>query len=84
MRQNGAAITLTTTTAVTACTYNGSYVQTGKLGQVNGSYSCTSGVTGSFQMFDMAQMLSGFTGRFAGQNQYCQFSGYFGGVRRAI
>ena len=84
VRQNGAAITITTTTAATTCTYNGTYVQTGKLGQVNGSYSCTSGVSGSFQLFDMTPMLSGFTGRFAGQNNHCQFSGYFGGVRRSI
>ena len=83
VRQNGVAITITTTTAVTTCTYNGSYEQMGKLGQVTGSYSCNNAVSGSFQMFDMTPMLSGFTGRFVGQNQYCRFSGYFGGVRRS-
>jgi len=84
VHQKGVAITITTTTAVTTCTYSGSYAQMGKLGQVTGSFSCTNGVGGSFQLFDMTPMLSGFTGRFVGQSQYCQFSGYLGGVRRAI
>ncbi|HXU22998.1 MAG TPA: hypothetical protein VN697_03100, partial [Tepidiformaceae bacterium] len=84
VQQNGVHITITTTTAATTCTYNGTYTQTGKLGLVNGSYSCTNAVAGSFQLFDMTPMLSGFTGRFAGQNNHCQFSGYFGGVRRSI
>ena len=83
VRQNGSAITITTTTTAATCTYNGTYVQMGKLGQVTGAYSCSSGVQGSFTLTELTPTLSGFTGRFDGQNQYCQFSGYLGGVRRS-
>ena len=81
--QNGSAITLTATTADATCTYNGTYVQTGKLGQVTGNYSCNNGVQGAFDLAEMLPTISGFTGRVSGQNQFCQFSGSFGGFRRS-
>jgi hypothetical protein len=83
VRQNGTAIVLTATTAAATCTYNGTYVQMGKLGQVTGSYSCNNGVQGQFALVELTPTISGFTGRYVGQNQYCQFSGYLGGVRRS-
>jgi hypothetical protein len=81
--QNGAAASMTLTSGGTTCTYSGTYVQTGKLGEVDGNFACTNGVQGSFALGELTPTISGFTGRIVGQNQYCQFSGYFGGVRRA-
>lgn len=83
VQQKGSAITITTTSAAANCTYNGTYVQMGKLGQVTGSYSCNSGVQGSFTLSELTPTISGFTGRYDGKNQYCQFTGHFGGVRRS-
>ena len=51
--QNGSAMSITATTSVATCTFGGTYSQTGKLGQVNGNYSCTSGVQGSFALVEM-------------------------------
>jgi len=84
VRQNGSAITLTATTSQAVCTYSGAYSQTGKLGQVTGSYACSTGVQGSFSLVEMMPTISGFTGRIVGQNQFCQFSGTLGGIRRAL
>jgi len=81
--QNGTAISMTAATSVASCTYGGAYSQAGKLGQVNGSYTCTNGVQGSFVLVEMTPTISGFTGRIVGQNQFCQFSGYLGGIRRS-
>jgi hypothetical protein len=83
VRQNGSAITVTAATTLWTCTYNGTYSQTGKLGEVTGSYACNNGVQGSFDLVEMTPTISGFTGRITGQNQFCQFSGSFGGLRRA-
>jgi hypothetical protein len=66
------------------CTFSGIYRQTGKLGEVDGSYSCSSGERGTFSMFEMTPTISGFTARVQGTNQYCaQWSGYAGGILRA-
>ena len=83
VKQNGSAITITSTTASATCTYNGTYAQMGKLGQVTGAYSCSNGVQGQFALVELTPTISGFTGRYEGQSQYCRFSGYFGGVRRS-
>jgi hypothetical protein len=81
--QNGSAISITATTSAAVCTFGGTYSQTGKLGQVNGNYSCTSGVQGAFSLVEMTPTISGFTGRIVGQNQSCDFAGSLGGIRRA-
>ncbi|HSU44783.1 MAG TPA: hypothetical protein VLN42_11260 [Casimicrobiaceae bacterium] len=81
--QNGSAISITVSAALDTCTFGGAYSQTGKLGQVNGNYSCTSGVQGSFALVEMTPTISGFTGRIVGRNQSCDFAGALGGVRRA-
>ncbi|HJU21468.1 MAG TPA: hypothetical protein VJ891_03075 [Casimicrobiaceae bacterium] len=83
VNHSGNAIAMTSTTAIATCTYNGSYAQTGKLGEVGGTYSCTDGTAGTFSMFEMSPTLNGFTAFAVGQNQFCQWSGSFGGITRA-
>lgn len=82
--QNGSAVSVTATTSGGTCTFSGTYSQTGKLGQVTGNYACTSGVQGAFALIEMTPTISGFTGRLVGQNQFCQFAGTLGGIRRAL
>lgn len=80
--QTGTALSAVAATVAGTCTYTGSYAQYGKLGQVTGTYTCSNGVQGTFQMFEMAPTVSGFTARIIGQNQFCDFSGTFGGITR--
>jgi len=80
--QNGTSISMNAITAGFSCSFVGTYSQQGKLGRVDGTYSCTDTKTGTFTMSDMTPTVSGFTGRVAGQNQFCQWSGYVGGIAR--
>ena len=64
------------------CTYSGPYTQTGKLGAISASYSCTSGELGQIDLFEMTNRAGMFSARFTGQssNTGCQYDGYFSGV----
>lgn len=66
-----------------SCSFSGTYSQTGKLGAVQGTYSCADTIHGTFSAIEMTPTISGFTGRITGQNQFCQWSGYLGGIARA-
>jgi hypothetical protein len=68
--------------ATDSCAFTGTYTQTGKLGQLQGSYNCASGIAGQFNAWEMTPTINGFTARVTGRDQYCQWSGYFGGIRR--
>lgn len=81
--QNGANISVSAVALGGACSFGGAYSQNGKLGEVDGTYSCTDGTLGNFQLLEMTPTISGFTARASGHNQFCQWSGYFGGISRA-
>lgn len=81
--QTGSGISFVLANDLDSCTFSGAYSQTGKLGRAQGSYSCLSGIQGSFDATEMTPTISGFTTRVTGQNQYCQWTGYLGGVTRA-
>lgn len=52
--QNGAAMSVVTSTPDDTCTVTGTYAQGGHFGQVDGSYTCTSGDSGAGHMSEMA------------------------------
>ena len=81
--QTGTAFRLAATANATSCTFNGTYSQFGKLGDVVGTYTCADGTAGSFQLIEMTPTISGFTARASGNNQFCQWTGYMGGISRA-
>ena len=63
------------------CTFNGTYSQRGRLGNVSGgTYSCADGTAGTFTMGTLEWTTFGMSGAANGQNQFCQFSAYFGGI----
>jgi hypothetical protein len=67
-----------------SCAYNGTLSQAGQMGAVNGNYACSSGETGSFQIFEMQINPVAVTGRFfsiSANVPGCQSTGYFGGMR---
>ena len=71
--------------ASATCTFAGTYGQQGKLGSINGNWSCTVGGapsnSGTFSMTELQATVRGFNARFTGQDQFCQYSGNFGVVR---
>jgi hypothetical protein len=82
VNQNGESMSMNAVAAEFSCSFIGTYSQQGKLGRVDGNYACTDTRRGSFTMSDMTPTVSGFTGHIEGQNQFCQWSGFFGGITR--
>ena len=66
----------------TSCNFSATYSQAGHMGAMQGSYSCSNGISGVFNAFEMEKTISGFSGRFTGQNNLCEFTGHMGGVLR--
>jgi hypothetical protein len=83
VNQSGTAIGMVASSNLDTCNFSGAYSQTGKLGSAQGTYSCYSGEQGTFLAYEMTPTVSGFTARIQGNNQYCQWSGYLGGLARA-
>ncbi len=81
--QTGSSFHIVASASDISCTFNGTYVQAGKLGKVDGSYTCVDGTVGTFSLIEMIPTISGFTARASGQNQVCQWSGFMGGIHRA-
>lgn len=68
------------------CTFTGTLNAQGVMGQIpNGSWNCTVGGsaanTGSFQLDAITTSQSGFSGTFTGSDQFCSYSGFFGGIK---
>jgi len=76
-------MTLVLADSADTCTYAGDYSQTGKLGQVAGTYGCAGQRAGYLRRLWMTPTISGFTARVRGQNQYCQWQCYLGGTQRS-
>lgn len=70
------------------CNFSGTYGQTGRLGNVTGSFSCTFGSTpgnqGTFTVSQIDAGVNGFNGSFQGSDQFCNYNGFFGGVRDVL
>jgi hypothetical protein len=83
--QDGQTITLTSFPATSAsCSFSGALDQAGQMGSVGGSYACSGGDTGEFQLFEMQVNISGMTGRLSTASNTatgCRSNGWLGGVR---
>ena len=69
-----------------SCTFAGAYSQAGRLGTVQGTWNCTvngqAANAGNFTMSAIDATQNGFTGKFHGNDQFCNsYDGQFGGVR---
>jgi hypothetical protein len=79
--QNGTAINVTLVEI--GCTYSGTYSQSGQFGTISGSFSCTNGDMGTFNMANMIVTPVGMVARVSGSSTStgCQSAGQIGGVR---
>ena len=66
----------------TTCSYSGPYSQDGRMGSWSGSFSCTNGATGTFNAFEIEATPSVVSARATARNQFCNWSGRIGGLRR--
>jgi hypothetical protein len=86
--QSGSNVSLVTTTNGVSCTYSGTYSQTGRYGNIVGTYSCPTGESGNFNVFEIDSNSQGFTGRYTSSftvsGVSCQGKGRVGGIYTAI
>ena len=64
------------------CVYSGSYAQSGRIGNFDGTYSCSTGELGHMTFLEMTNRVGMLSGRLNGQstNIGCQYSGRFTGL----
>ncbi len=88
--QSGASLSMTVnfnnaSGQASACTFTGTYSPQGRLGSVSGNFSCTfngqAGNAGTFSLSAVDAGVYGFSSSFSGRDQFCTYSGQFGGVR---
>jgi hypothetical protein len=68
------------------CTFAGTLTAQGRVAQVpNGTWNCTFGGSpgnvGTFTLDMLDASQQGFTSRFTGSDQFCNYAGFFGGVK---
>ena len=81
-----AAMSITTSDALGAvCTYSGTLSQAGQMGSITGAYSCNTGDSGNFNMFELQVNISAISGRFAQSSDVtgCISNGWFGAMRNS-
>lgn len=80
--RSGASATIAIQGVNGSCTFAGPYTQSGRMGRVVGSISCTGGVNGTVSIFEVEANGSGLTARYTGNyGGGCTETGRFGGVR---
>lgn len=68
---------------VASCTYSGGYTQSGRMGTVTGSVSCSNGLQGTFEAFEAEAGYQSFSTRYTADfGGGCTESGRFGGMKR--
>lgn len=81
---SGNAIAIQTTLSSTlSCTYTGTYFQSGRMGQIQGSMNCTNGSQGAFVAAEIEAGHLGFLARYTvDYGSGCIETGRMGGMRR--
>lgn len=77
-------ITANGTTPSTSCLYSGSYSQGGRMGLIDGTFSCGDGASGPFRMEEVEVNPDGFSSHYSAIFGGCQVRGHFGGVRATV
>jgi len=83
VNQSGTTMTIKGTFAHrAACTYTGSYTQSGKVGAVGASYVCADGDQGAMNFFELTRRPGMISGRLSGHSitDACDYSGTFTGL----
>jgi hypothetical protein len=66
------------------CQFTGDYSQQGHMGASSGTYTCTNGLQGTYQLTEIEATLYGFFARYNGTEQGCPITGRLGAVRTTI
>ena len=82
VRRSGNSVTLTS--ELGACQYSGTYTQQGRMGRVEGTYSCGDGRSGAFTLSEIEVSGLGLVARLQASERGCGVDGNFGGSRATV
>lgn len=80
--QNSTSATIQAVGPTSTCTYSGPYTQEGRMGSMNGTFSCSNGAAGTFTASEIEVNGATFSARAVAGSQFCNWSGRVGGLRR--
>jgi hypothetical protein len=80
--QTSEVLSLTWSVNFISCTFYGPYVQTGRLGSLTGTFSCSTGETGTVQVSELAVGKGTLTGSWVAQSDTlgCSYQGRFAAI----
>jgi hypothetical protein len=81
VRRSGNAVTVATSGGALSCQYAGSYSQAGRMGRIDGTYSCQDGTSGTFALSEIEVSALGLVARYQAMERGCAVDGNFGGPR---
>ena len=82
LTQSGNSVVGQQISSVATCNFVGAYTQYGKLGDISGNFTCSSGEVGTFQFFEIQVTETGLIARLQEQSNFCTYTGQFAGNRR--
>jgi hypothetical protein len=82
--QSSSAMTLVIVANGDTCSFAGSYSQTGHFGRAFGSYTCTSGASGTFDFFEMVRTHADFRARTSITKSGCTIKGRMIGLEQPL
>ena len=65
------------------CSYAGDYAQTGRMGRSQGTYTCSGGLSGKYDAFEIDASIQSVSGRYFASDNYCDsVTGRFAAMRK--
>jgi hypothetical protein len=81
VRRSGNAVTLAASGGALACQFSGIYSQEGRMGRIEGTYTCQDGTSGPFALSEIEVSVWGLVARYQATERGCNVDGNFGGPR---
>src|SRR6185369_8732410 len=82
--QSGTSFGMNATLGNNACRYSGSYSQEGHFGTSTGTFTCASGLQGTYRLTELETSAFGFLAHYSGTERGCTLDGRVGGTRTTI
>jgi hypothetical protein len=82
--QSSTSFSMNGTLGGNACRFSGNYSQDGHFGTSTGTFTCASGLAGTYQLTELETSPFGFLARYGGTERGCTLDGRIGGTRTTI
>lgn len=82
--QSATSFSMNGTLGNNACRFSGNYSQDGHFGTSTGTFTCASGLSGTYRLTELETSPFGFLARYNGTERGCTLDGRIGGTRTTI